>query len=660
VKPRHHKIIENTKSKSIVMSTYDKLRRYYLLYQTRGLKCDGCNLGRDYYSIGHRCFRSGLFFHNECAESSVEIHNLYHPQHSLHIKVLKQNEDVHGECKLCRGNLAKIYYQCSTCDFAIDLICARKKVVATIEVPKTHDHPLSLIPKMITFTCHLCGLLDDRFPYACNLCDITFHKDCAESTPEINYSCHPQHLLKRLTHVPSYTDGKCCLCGSKLHNLFYHCSICNFSVDVNCEKNPPSFTLFHPKAHEHKLTLMPQRSFVCSACGMDDDPNPYVCPQCNFMIHRSCIDIPRVIKIYRHDHHICYNNFLDAGDWKCGICHKKINWTCGAYSCSECPDLVMHLRCATRFGIWNGIELEGISKNTLKVKSYEEIEEGVIKHFSHDHTLKFKEGSDGNGECIQCTICTYPIFSNPFYSCMECDDFILHKKCVDLPKKKIDSFYKMSTSLITNYQGNAENICNACQNIYQGFSYLSDDGNTLLDVRCGSISEPFFHESHPHSLYVSYLTGGRFCNACREKATMVLSCEECEFVLDIKCSTLPNIVKHENDKDHLLSLCYGENKCEQCWCEMCEETINPKKWFYSCDHCGIAFHIRCTLGDFIWFKPEKKSESSTNCVILNNRASRPFCYSCNSRCKYPSILFFYGKTLCSLQCFQQKVYAILA
>ncbi|CAA0395154.1 unnamed protein product [Arabidopsis thaliana] len=416
------------------MSTYDKLRGYYLLYQTRGLKCDGCNLGRDYYSIGHRCFRSGLFFHNECAESSVEIHNLYHPQHSLHIKVLKQNEDVHGECKLCRAWMSIV------------------------------------------------------------------------------------------------------------------------------KKNPPSFTLFHPKAHEHSLTLMPQRSFVCSACGMDDDPNPYVCPQCNFMIHRSCIDRPRVIKIYRHDHHICYNNFLDAGDWKCGICHKKINWTCGAYSCSECPDLAMHLRCATRFGIWDGIELEGISKNTLKVKSYKEIEEGVIKHFSHEHTLKFKEEIDGKDECIRCTICTYPIFSSPLYSCMECDDFILHKKCADLPKKKIDSFYKMSTSLITNYQGNAANICNACQSIYQGFSYLSDDGNTLLDVRCGSISEPFFHESHPHSLYVSYSTGDRFCNACGEKATMVLSCEECEFVLDMKCSTLPKIVKHENDKDHLLSLCYGENK----------------------------------------------------------------------------------------------------
>ncbi|CAL9225240.1 unnamed protein product [Arabidopsis halleri] len=633
----------------VIMPSHTILDKHYTLFRTRGLQCDGCNHGKDYYSEGYRCMQSRLYFHIECAKSDLEIHNLYHPQHSLHLKVLAANEDVNGECKLCRGNLAKMYYYCSICDFAIDLICARKEVVTKIEGRKTHEHSLSLVSKMIMFTCHLCGLLDDRFPYACNLCDLSFHKDCAESTPDINYSCHPKHLLKRLTHVPSYTDGKCCLCGSKLHNLFYHCSICNFSVDVNCAKNPPAFTLTHLKAHEHSLILMPQRSFVCSACGMDDDPNPYVCPHCNFMVHRNCIDIPRVIKIYRHDHRIYYNHSLDAGDWKCGVCHKKINWTCGAYSCSQCPDLAIHLRCATRFGIWDGVELEGISENTLEVKPYEEIEEGVIKHFSHEeHTLKLKEESDANDECVWCKACTYPIFSSPSYSCMECDDFSLHKKCVYLPKKKIDSFSKISTTLITDLPAYRGYYCVACQNFFQGFRYKSDDETICMDVRCGSISEPFFHESHPHLLYANYSSGDRICNACGDKATMVLSCEECEFDLDLKCSSMPKIVKHENDKDHFLSLCYGEKKCDQCWCDICEETINPEQWFYSCDQCGITFHIRCTLGDFIWFKPEKY-------LILNNRATRPFCDCCNSRCKYPTIIIFEGSTLCSQQCVANKL-----
>lgn len=630
----------------------------YALYSTRGVKCDGCNLGNDYYSDGFRCFRSGFFFHNDCAKSSLEINNLYHPQHSLQIKVAAENEDVHGECKLCRGNLPKMYYYCSICDFAIDLICARKEVMITIEGPKTHEHRLSLVPEMIRFTCHLCGLVDDRFPYACNLCDLSFHKDCAESTPELSYSCHPKHPLKCLTRVPNYTDGKCCLCANKLHNVFYHCSICNFSVDVNCAKNPPPFTLVHPKAHEHPLILMPQRSFVCTACGlMDDDSNPYVCPECNFMIHRNCIDIPRIIKIYRHEHRIYYNNFLNAGDWKCEVCHNKINWTCGAYSCSKCSDFSCHLRCATKFGIWDGVELEEISEDTLEVKSYEVIDEGIIRHFSHTkHALKLKEESDGNGECMWCKACTYPIFCSPFYCCMECDDFILHQKCAYLPQKKIDPFYKMPVTLFPTIDD--INICNVCQNISQGFLYKSDNNDITMDVRCGSISEPFVHESHPlHSLYINYSAIDKFCNACGDKATMVLSCEECEFVLDIKCAILPKMAKQKDGyKDHFPSLCYGEKTSEQYWCEICEEELKPEKWFYTCDHYGITSHIKCTLGDFIWIKPGNDGDVY---VILNNHITRPVCDCCESRCQFPSIVIFHGDTLCSLRCLQKEVKKII-
>jgi len=629
----------------------------YSLELTRGLKCDGCNLGEDSYSEGYRCFRSGIFFHKQCSRSDIEIHNLYHPQHSLHIKVVAANADVHEKCKLCRGNLPKMYYYCSTCDFAIDLVCARKEVILTIESLETHEHRLSLIPKMVMFTCSLCGLLDDRFPYACTLCNMSFHKDCAESTPEINYSCHPCHILKRFTRVPSYTDGKCCLCGNTPYNVFYHCSICDFSVDVNCAKNPPPFTLVQSKAHKHALTFMPQRYFVCNACGLDDDPNPYICIPCNFMIHRNCIDIPRVIKISRHDHRIYYNHYLEAGDWNCVMCHKEIKWTCGAYFCSQCPSFAIHVRCATRYGVWDRIELEGIPENTLEVRSYKVIKEGVIEHFTHkDHTLKLREKSD-NDECISCKACTYPIFSSPFYSCMECENFILHQKCAYLPKQKVDSLYKMSTTLSTRGVGsNSFEICSACHKIYNGYTYESDDKCVGLDVRCGSISEPFVHESHPlHSLYINYSKGNMFCNACGDNATMVLSCEECEFVLDIKCSVLPKICAHKNDKDHFLSLCYGENTSERYWCEVCEEELNPKKWFYTCYQCAFTFHIKCALGDFTWMETNCDDEYTKN-VFRNNRMSRPICTVCYSRCQFPSVLLFDLTCCCSLRCFQRAVH----
>ncbi|KAH0941222.1 LOW QUALITY PROTEIN: hypothetical protein HID58_000859 [Brassica napus] len=396
--------------------------------------------------------------------------------------------------------------------------------------------------------------------------------DCAESTPELSYSCHPKHPLKRLTRVPSYTNGKCCLCKSKLHILFYHCSICNFSVDVECAKNPPPLTLDHPKAHEHQLTLLPQRIFVLM---LVEWIMIQILIYCNFMVHRNCIDIPHIIKISRHVHRISYNDCLETGDWKCEVCMKEINWTCGAYSCSKCPDFAIHVRCATRFGIWDGIELESILEDTTNSKAYEVIEEGVIKHFIHkNHTLKLKEGSDANGKSRRCTICAYPIFSTLFYDCMVCDYFIIHQKCADLPKKKIDSFYKMSMTLVSN---SCElNLCDACQNYFE----------------------------------------------------------------DVKCSILPKLVEHKNDKDHFLTLCYGEKTRDQYWCEVCEEDLNPEKWFYSCDQCGVTLHIKCTFGDFIWINPGGEAES-IYMVIPNNYTSRPVCNGCDSRCQYPLILKYY-------------------
>ncbi|CAH8386729.1 unnamed protein product [Eruca vesicaria subsp. sativa] len=629
----------------------EELYKVYLVYKTRGLKCAACNLGENYYSDGYRCFRSGFFFHEECADSKYEVFNPYHPQHTLKIKVFSEIEDVHGECKLCRGKLSKMYYYCSVCEFAIDLICTRKSVMKTIQDPENHEHPLYLVPEMTMFTCRICELPDDRFPYGCHLCELRFHKDCAESPPEINYSCHPYHPLKLLTRVPSYIDGKCCLCGNKLHILFYHCSICNFSVDLDCVKSPPPVTLINLKSHGHQLTLLPQRIFVCNACGMSDDPNPYVCFQCNFMIHRSCINMPNIIKINRHVHRISYNQRLNAGDWKCGVCKKEIIWTCGAYSCAKCPGLAFHVKCATKFGIWDGVEHEDIFEDMTDLNSYEEIKEGVIKHFSHEkHTLKLKEESDANDECMWCDICSYPIFSSSFYDCMECDEFTVHQKCAHLPKKIKDSFYMLPMTLVSRFDELF--ICSVCQNFVRGSAYISDNNNLSLDVRCGSISEPFVHESHPHSLYINYSTGDKSCIACGNKASVVLSCEECEFVLDIKCSILPKMVNHKNDKDHLLSLCYGENSSVQYWCEVCEEDLNPNKWFYSCDHCGITCHIKCTLGDFIWIKPGKVDRFS---LIPNYRINRLVCGVCKSRCKFPSVLEVSEiVTICSVECI--KIY----
>lgn len=139
------------------------------------------------------------------------------------------------------------------------------------------------------------------------------HKECAESPSEINHPSHTRHPLTLLTQgAPDDSHiNSCRLCGGKFRRLIYHCSECEFSLDPVCARKPPPLIVDHLKGHEHVLTLMPRLIFfTCNACGMVGDRSPYVCPQCDFMIHKDCIYLPRVININRHHHRISRTYFL--------------------------------------------------------------------------------------------------------------------------------------------------------------------------------------------------------------------------------------------------------------------------------------------------------------------------------------------------------------
>ncbi|KAF3590193.1 hypothetical protein DY000_02020321 [Brassica cretica] len=155
---------------------------------------------------------------------------------------------------------------------------------------------------------------------------------------DISYhTSHRQHPVNSLKcQVPDYADKKCLLCAKnfdKQHHQLHHCDVCNLSICRACMKDPPPVHVECLKTHEHQLHLVPRRiNFTCNACGTQGDRSPYFCLPCNYMIHRECIDLPRVININRHDHHISYTPRLGHGEWKCKVCHEKIDGFYGAYT----------------------------------------------------------------------------------------------------------------------------------------------------------------------------------------------------------------------------------------------------------------------------------------------------------------------------------------
>ena len=627
------------------------------LYPTPWVRsCSGCYRENDCTKDGYRCYECKIFFHKECAESSLEINHPSHPEHPLHLSIPEKFYESKN-CKLCGKTLVNMFYHCPLCKFVVDTVCIKNPPPDVIEHPKAHKHSLVHLINYYHGTCDFCEeKFCDRYLYKCSQCQLKFHFECSNLPLEITHPFHRKHPLKFLTREEHYfLDGKCRICGDELGRRFYNCSICKFSVDVACVKNPPPLTILFAKAHDHQISLIPRIiSFNCDACGLAGDRSPYSCQQCDFMIHQSCIDLPEIINVNRHEHRLSRRLQLSPGSWICGICHKKVDWSCGAYSCSICPDYAIHSRCALRDDVWDKLELKGIPEEPQEIKPYTVVNGNLIRHFSHEeHYLQLNEENIICGGSIRCEACVLPICSQAFYSCVQCD-FILHKTCANLPRKKRHMYHAKPLTLVVGDMTYFD--CSACSNPSSGFRYSITNFN--IDVKCSALSESIFHESHGCTLYYIY-GNGKHCIACGNWSYSTFNCDDCKFVLDLKCVVLPKTTRHWYD-EHILSLCYENPTKGEHWCDICEESIE-KKWFYNCDICCVAFHTKCVLGDFSLLMPGRVITLITYYgktrfeVIQTHPGFLPRCYICSSRRAVPFVSkVLYPKKIvyiCSSKCF---------
>ncbi|XP_010418587.1 PREDICTED: uncharacterized protein LOC104704153 [Camelina sativa] len=628
---------------------------------------DCCGIKFQSISDGYYCSQCDFFAHKRCSNPPREIN---YPSHTCgstltfgtsYLKFLSR-------CGLCGVKFKEDikHYRCFRCGIKVHLDCAKYPPPKVVDVPQNHNHKLKLQMWQSCFTCATCGKDGDGHPYKCLQCRLTFHVNCGKYAAEVNHPSHSLHPLKLFNgEPPAYTNDKCRLCCKKLvDEAFYHCSTCNFTLDLHCVLNPPPLYHHDLNTHDHKLTLMPQMiSFTCTTCGLYGDRSPYVCLPCNFTAHNDCSGFPWVININRHDHRVSRTSLIGVVNSVCRVCQKKVDWACGGYSCKKCPDSVYHTKCATREDVWDGIEMKDEPEEDEDIEPFKVIDENTIQHFLHEsHELRL----DKSGTFIEgrsCKACAYPIYHHhPFYSCMSCD-YMLHEMCASMPRRK--------RHMVSNNPYHLNGIsgyfnCEACGLCSNGFRYRSDLIRPGIDLRCASVTEPFVHQSHPHPLF--YTSPRGVCSACSKEAHHVLRCveENCGYVLDFKCALLPYEVKHRVD-DHFLSLSYGDQDGSGCryWCDICEKETNPKTWFYTCKDCGLTLHIECVLGDFRAIEPKKEitikeyEKVETVVAFRNNGMSRPFCNQCKSRCISPSILKVMDDAMpdvycCSLNCFEIK------
>ncbi|KAG2317856.1 hypothetical protein Bca52824_020978 [Brassica carinata] len=457
----------------------------------------------------------------------------------------------------------------------------RERPRCLLSHPAHPHHNLSLrVSYAIPLGCFTCGQKYTMFAeeYHCTTCRVEFHDGCHQRPRMLTHPYHLQHPLTLFYRGPetgtssnvvhhtvlSKSDivfDKCTWCGKDFQgDWFYRYLICSFCLDLPCATTLPPLTIANPKGHHYSLLFLPRPLLVpCDACGLVEALEPsYACFQCNYMVHQKCIDLPRVIKITRHPHHV---------DVKYG-----------QYSCIECP-YVAHSKCATHKNVWDGMELEWETEesdeNEEDIAPFKKLGDGTIDHFCHEHPLKFKKHYGVGDTEKQCEACVFPIVSPQFYHCKEYP-----------------------------YPGGSFS-CAACFRASTGFRYICSKeacNCVSLDVRCVSVQECFIHKSHdPHHLFVSTFYNNKvetLCRGCKRRCvTSHLQCRECEFALCYKCGTIPDEIHYRFDK-HPLTLSYGGESAEEemYWCEVCEKQLEQREWYYTCNECCITVHLECVSG----------------------------------------------------------------
>lgn len=450
-------------------------------------------------------------------------------------------------------------------------------------------------------------------------------------------------------------------------NAFYYCQGCGSSFHKDC------LTVTYPKCHEHTLTLIRRDiTFPCDVCGSEPYPDEmYVCLHCDFFVNRRCIYLPKVIKITRHSHRLSLVLRISDGKF-CEICWKRVDVGYGGYSCiDKTCSYVIHPNCMIRSNVWDGKDVEGEPEEEEAVAGsevddvaplllgVEDIDgESVWRHFSHDHDLSMRVVEDQESEelCRACILPTYK--TGKFLRCKQCG-FALHETCANLPRKMGHGLHVHPVTLHVETTGDGFFTCSVCNQYSCGLmSYICihKECGFKMDVKCASFVEPFYHTALPcDTFYLGVDYKGTWeCYGCEQRfsGSTASARNTDRIIFDFRCLNLPGLVKYKCD-DHPLTLDYDYIERNNGWCEICEESIEKNRIFYTCHQCITTLHVDCILGKYPYLKSGHRIKVNGFEVEIasNDGASRPICQTCHRICQDKQV--FNGKDqvcFCSIEC----------
>ncbi|XP_059656815.1 uncharacterized protein LOC132303536 isoform X3 [Cornus florida] len=454
------------------------------------MTCNGCEnkISGDFYG----CTKCKHYVCKSCVGLAPEIRHPFHTKHPLTLFAQTPYEESRDPdhqppyghsvpyCNPCGMRCDGFIFHCSECQFDLHLNCAT--LMPTTNNYKTSEQqtphlcllrsfsnkPHPLIPcyrknKQLDFVCSVCKQHIKGTIYACLDCHAIMDESCIQLPHQITHHLHPQHTL---TLEESYGD------------YAYNCKECNFRLDVRYASLMPKAIIENYDdqslenhqvvqalfTHPHDLIPCDNSkgifSFSCSACGLCIEGTVYVCLQCNFLLHKSCAELPLQIK---HPFHPPHPLELHYEYWyihyQCKACKCSILGF--KYWCGKC-DFEMDVTCAS------------LTYSTLKF----EIHKHPLAIFNDPKFTKRKTDS-----LVNCNICEN-FTGFPILRCVPCD-FSIKLCCLTmLPHKFKHSNHRHSLSLTyslvkdhSDDDEDSEYYCDVCEelrNLWEPTYYCKD------------------------------------------------------------------------------------------------------------------------------------------------------------------------------------------
>ncbi|GKU97255.1 hypothetical protein SLEP1_g10424 [Rubroshorea leprosula] len=428
----------------------------------------------------------------------------------------------------------------------------------------------------------------------------------AQEFQKLRHFSH-HHPLILVEDIEFQSKGQVCSgCREPMYksSAFYCCLNCVFHLHKKCAELP--LKINHSADRKHPLLLLDkpsphQEKCSCHLCTKSYKGFVYYCSLCEFGF-KAADAFLQTITAEVHEHSL--TPFSGTISFVCNACGTDGNHVC--FICVEC-NLIFHSDCTSL-------------RRTIK----------IIRHphrLSHVYFFQDKEAA-----IRECNICHDDInLGYGSYCCSDCNYFA-HVNCA-IDEDLLEDEKSESSDDWTA-------IFPAFQEVKPGeIKHFSHEHNLILGdvVEDGRSCE----EGQEHFLFFDHKYEGKCygpygCDDYCTRRGFRCKDKKCSFTLDYRCLVLPKTARYKHDDDALKLTYRDGHDLSQCYCDICEETRDPKWWFYHCAHCDVSAHLNCVLwkSPFVKLgKPFRTDDHEHSVTLVKIDFYPPKCNKCGKPCR---------------------------